>query len=85
MKPASPKPRWNEVPDEAPPLGLLSGQEVQLSSNRRTILVSMAYESASDGRECTIHFALAPPSAAQLSRDLKKAVKEYLHHTSDAS
>ena len=27
------------------------------------------------------HFVLSPPAAAQLARELRKAVKEYLRHT----
>ena len=63
---------------------LVTALGAELGADRRAILVDVAYLPAAD-RENRLKLVLSPPAAAQLSRALKKTVKEYLSHTPDTS
>ena len=79
MKPATPTIRVNEVPETGPPTGRLLGLEAELeSSEGRVVVMSLEYQGMATTEPSTIHLAMTPPAAAQLSRRLRKAVKAYL-------
>ena len=59
----------------------VSGLEVDRAKNQPALILSVAFRgwrSSGDGHDEEIRLALSPPAAAQLSRLLKKAVKQYL-------
>ena len=83
MKPTKPTLKRDEVAELDPPTAHLLGIGVRLSPDGKIVVLSVEYQSTMTVQPATLHVAMAPPSAAELARMLRKAVKTYLRQADD--
>ncbi len=67
---------FKDVADRYSNLGLAVGLRAKLDESQRVIVLSVSQPR--DDTVSRVNFALSPPAANRLARDLRKAVKDHL-------